>query len=286
LNIEIPLYGGLGNQLFGYAFGLHSHVFGRHDVKFIVSPDSPWNASHNQNVCIDFEFEIDLPWRVGGTLGELKAGAMRFAARKSPNLLGRHLNFLDERSWQDNFLDFKNKGKINISGYFRTPAYLTALQEKGLMRNLKPRFTNEETESMLERSKETDSIFMHVRRGDYSRIGSSLHVSYFVGALEQIQSSRERKILVFSDSPDQAKSEFLEYSKSFDFEFVKFDLPSTQMAAVSMAALSQSKTLVMSNSTFSWWSASTGNTSKVVYYPQGWNSQIMSPEWIKVTSPL
>lgn len=169
---------------------------------------------------------------------------------------------------------------VFVRGYFQSRAYLEQVQGNGDLLWLHPRLLQDQAIPLLNHLEEADSFAVHIRRGDYlkSSISGALPAAYYVEALRKLGARRESSIFVFSDSPQTAKEELEELHSEFTFQFVPDDLDS----ANSLYALSKSSNLVMSNSTFSWWGAMTGNLGKRVCHPAGWNEHLMHSDWESV----
>jgi hypothetical protein len=93
-----------------------------------------------------------------------------------------------------------------------------------------------------------------------------------------------RNVYVFSDDIEHAQALFPDSNFNFVSE------PIDSIAAESMFLMSACSTLIIANSTFSWWGAALGNKEKEVYAPQKWFRCLEDPKdlipanWIRVKS--
>jgi hypothetical protein len=101
---------------------------------------------------------------------------------------------------------------------------------------------------LKERKSKRAKTVMHVRRGDYSNSTNPqglLPLLYYAGALKQLQSNLNEKIVVVSDDPEEAR-ELLDIAMpDFEFHFTYGDVVSDLITMVS------AKNLVCANSSLS-----------------------------------
>jgi hypothetical protein len=183
---------------------------------------------------------------------------------------------------------------VTVVGFFQTWKYYQALSDEGLTPNLS---VKNPSDWFLEKVKEIDRhgniLGLHVRRGDY--VGNldigTLAVSYYETALKELarRGVTWDAIWVFSDDALLAQSEF---SKLGDLaEQVHFINPPRESHSFeSLMLMSKCSSLVIANSTFSWWAATLGNPDKVTVCPSKWFVKMDDPQdlyprsWIRVPS--
>ena len=159
---------------------------------------------------------------------------------------------------------------IRDEGYFQRPEYLEAIQHKGLLTSVQPLAPSAWFKEMTSSVMGHETVGVHVRRGDFlTEAGpGALSAQYYASILADKRIRKNAKVLVFSDSIDQVQIEFSNYDLGVDVEFVR--PPKGASPVESLALLSMFSTLVISNSTFSWWAAKTGNLQKSVISPNVW----------------
>ena len=138
-----------------------------------------------------------------------------------------------------------------------------------------------------------DPVVIHARRGDYLTspdVWGVLSIDYYLKALTTLNNCNESRIFIFSDSINLVKEEFKILEKDFDVRFVQTSPELT--AAHVLKLMSFSSRQVISNSTFSWWSAFFSGSSDVVApskfykgipdhserYPSHW--KLCNPQWV------
>ena len=137
--------------------------------------------------------------------------------------------------------------------------------------------------SMIRRALDISAVPMeimgvHVRRGDYTRLGrfhTNLSEVYYETALSKVAFRYKLMPIIVSDDP------------GFCLKAFAGGLISTGSEIGDLCTLAQCWSLVIANSSFSWWGAYLSNASTVIY-PKEWfgpelsdhdTSQLVLPEW-------
>lgn len=280
--VSIPLLGGLGNQLFGATFGLYLHV--RYEVRteYRYPPHGLGNLSHGDIAIEDFqsfdrsvanlllENRLDALLRRGGhVLFENKGWSFPFIPRfySEPKLISK----LEDPSVKE--------GRLMVAGYFQDRKYLDYLQDRQLLHLLLPRRLSRKAAQVASDVSKPDTYAVHIRRGDYllKSVAGALSLDYYISALTEMGAGPESTVYVFTDSLEHVREEFSRQEPGFR---IVLDCSVGLSPAESLYALSRSRAMVASKSTFSWWAASTGNLGKRVVFPSGWNTHLVSEKWI------
>ena len=227
----IKLCGGLGNQLFQYAFGRVQKENGI-DVEY----DRMWYDSRNAKNPPRFysldKFYIDV----------------KLSPRRNNKKIIREDGFNPDLLYMDGF---------NFNGYWQYPAYydniLPILQNELWIK--KEYYTAEFLEWRQEIILNNNSVAIHVRRGDYLLLDDFpvLLLDYYQNALKKLGGD----VYMFSDDMRWCEEHFTEVKfihldEHFDFELMKL-----------------CRHNVISRSSFSWWAAYlNANPSKVVIAPK------------------
>ena len=142
-----------------------------------------------------------------------------------------------------------------------------------------------ETGRWADKIKKCESVSLHIRRGDYVKIGLTLELDYYYEAIRYIKSIMDKKtkieIFVFSDDLEWVKRN-LKIDETVNYvnihESVCCDIDE-------MMLMSMCKHNITANSTFSWWGAWLNrNPSKIVVAPlkEFNNPGIIPKEWIRI----
>jgi hypothetical protein len=168
---------------------------------------------------------------------------------------------------------------ISLVGYFQTYKYLADIPSNPkieiALRNPSEWFyaTNSEI------SQAGSTVGIHLRRGDYEANKSTLGMladDYFIKVLSIIGlHEKVDKIYIFSDSLDSADL-LKQMISNFKCEVV---VPPASVSPVeSLLLLSRCTFKIISNSTFSWWSAYLSENPSTIFAPTPWYLNHVEPE--------
>lgn len=241
--IIIPLMGGLGNQLFQFAAGLHLRKFSSKHVKF-----SPSGLLIAKNTPRSFMLG-DLPKKSDLTLrGRFSIAILKIASLVFPTI------WVSERDLHDFPLSRVTKATKVLFGYFQRHDYVDSVSTE-LIRAM----SQSNTFRPLVSQTEKNDIAVHIRFGDYlsnsetKKFHGLSAMTYFVNAVNHLQSRHKfDRIVIYSDDLCKAHSDFTE-------AFGPSEIPVVAEESLSelddLAGMSASRGIVISNSTFSWWAA-------------------------------
>lgn len=245
----VALSGGIGNQMFQYAFA---------------------RALQTAKKC-EIEFDTDFYGKSRDRKLELTSfniGDYRFGSHPKYNRIRRLVQRIPFITWMfgcyKEYREFEVDPRVKnydyrfYTGYWQNTGYFSAISD-ALRSELKfmGKLTSQE-EAWLQRIKTDDIIAIHVRRGDYrSEKIMSKYVTqdeeYYRKAIDKaisIINNSEASLLFFSDDISWCRDRFSDYGSA-----VFVDGKITGSPLVEMLFMQNVKCLVMSNSTFSWWSA-------------------------------
>lgn len=295
--ITIELVGGLGNQLFGYFAGLYIAKNLGVRLRPYIRPSAKGEAKHASSIK-----SFVLPVKIYGPSSlnlRLERFARLFVARAKQKLgllrsdsESSQMVHRAESLGNDHNLKLIRPG-CYVQGYFQTAEYFQALKLEGADTTLvlrRPSAWFQKTQVELEHIK---PLVVHVRRGDYvqekNRPIGALSSRYFLEAIKSAQGHRDfgtKEIWVFSDDISQVMPEFEQSGIKVD-QWIQ--PPENVDPSESLVLMSKTDAIVVSNSTFSWWSAVLGSP-KVVVCPSEWFQSLPEPEglipsdWIRVDS--
>ena len=285
--ITVKLHGGLGNQMFQYAFSMN-YLHGERLVKYDVSSFEKFRY-HNGleleyvfpsiRLCKaarrDMFFYIESYWDVN---------------RKKQYKLKQNYYYVDETNGYEFELieDIETVENAYLAGYWQHAGYF-ARYEKELKREFCFRdIENTDFANLFLKDKilNNTSVSIHIRRGDY--LQSSTHrvlpVEYYTEAISYIRSVESNPLFfIFSDDPTFAGELF----QGENFIITGHNKNETSFR--DMQLMSFCKHNIIANSTFSWWASWLNNRSdKIVICPEKWFthdidiSGLLLSDWIKV----
>lgn len=155
---------------------------------------------------------------------------------------------------------------IVLHGYFQHPAY-----------NMNRDLWSQRIRRWYPMDHPEHTVAVHVRRGDYVDLGVNLETSYYIRAMEYMNSVYpEATYLMFSDDPAWCRTVFPDVKvaeRKQDYQ--------------DLSSMAQCDGLIMSNSTFSWWAAAALPENKPVVAPREWKigkppSDFWLPHWVRI----
>lgn len=295
----VNMAGGLGNQMFQYAFAtmLQQH-FPNDKVMVDTQHYNTLFFKEFGSVNLHNGYEINLVFS-NATLPVATKDDLRKVTRYIPNyVLARVVrHFLPRLATEyveplsENFTRndaVLQQGDCYYEGYWQSHSYYTGM--KPLLHQLftppRPNAYNSEMTALIEQS---DSIGLHVRRGDYKsapEFNGICTPAYYKKAIEKATNDgRKHTLFVFSNDIPWCRENIPEMAKGQDIVFVDGNKGSD--SCWDMFLMTHCRQLVIANSTFSWWGAFLNQRAEHIYAPATWlwrkcDIDILAPEWERV----
>ncbi len=295
----VRLMGGLGNQMFQYAFGCRLEAESRQPVQF----DTTSGFRHDHfgrrfslgafkgqifqvdNTTIPFGVSWPSPWH---RLAKLAWGALPGSLQKV-TYERRPFNFDPEVLLRPTSAKY-------YFGYWQNPDYFLSLRQELLQDFSIRQPVSHAIGALMNEMQRQRSISVHVRlyrdRGADGKLIPSARVyhgacpvEYYGEAVKRISPRNGSICYVFSDDPQVAKNEL---RLPFPCRYVADLVECSDAEQMMLMAACQHH--VISNSTFGWWGAWLGqNPEKIVVAPKQWipearavDVQICPKEWIRI----
>jgi hypothetical protein len=206
------------------------------------------------------------------------------------NKLARHSSFYrktrnkltgqytaNEIGFEEDFWNLEKSGRIK--GYFQTYKYADEVSEE-IKKLLVLRNTTNWFKSMITDIEEKNPIAVHIRRGDYLNLENEfgiLDVSFYAGIVKRnfCGETLSRPIWIFTDSPDLIQTEIISTTLE---KSTLIRPPHDSPPNESLLLMSRCSTIIMSNSTFSWWAAYLSDFNTQVFAPSKWFKGRKDPE--------
>ena len=264
--IIVSINGGLGNQLFQYAFGKHLEHLHNEEVLFDLSAfDDPKHrplALGHFNTTIKKANQNKLPFSKRKKFKNLKFG------KSYLNRFFYPCQIIEQDQFDFNPLYLSNIQNAYYWGYWQSEQYFVGVKDN-IRRELvfKEDFSPSD-EHFRNKIAQNNSVSLHVRRGDY--VGHSTHptceLSYYQNAIETIASTTNNPcFFIFSDDISWCK-EHLSITHSHSFISTGEDWRDLRL----MTLCNHN---IIANSSFSWWGAYLGTyEKKIVISPKRWFS--------------
>ncbi len=250
--IVVKIIGGLGNQLFQYAVARHLSIIHGAELRLDVSSYEKYKL-HSYGLD---KFNIKQNYSTNDDL-------IRLTPFKE-----RYFHF------DPNFKKIKNN--TYLTGYWQSEHYFREIKstiKTDLMIN---REMSSNDKVISQEIFSTNSVAIHIRRGDYipgtyeDQVSNCLGLSYYKSAIDEINKRITNPVFfVFSDDGGWVR------------ENLKLDLPTffvdhntAETNYQDLRLMSLCKHNIIANSSFSWWAAWLNeNPEKEVYAPQEWFSK-------------
>jgi hypothetical protein len=275
----IKLFGGLGNQIFQYAFGRQLAL--KNNVPLYLDTFSGFqNDFYKRSYSLSI-FDIKAQIASSKTVERILKIQSPLGRKQQlfvwldTHILGFNPLFINEKHYHFDAEVLQTKSFFAyVSGYWQSEKYfqdiaLTIRQDLTFLKKI-----SSENQSLLDSILSTNSVCLHLRRlhgiagGQTNAEGVKFHgaseMTYYDKALEIIaQKEHDLHFFVFADDPIWAK------------ENIKLPYPTTFVSGNAdyedLQLMSQCKHHIIANSSFSWWSAWLNpNPYKVVIAPDDW----------------
>lgn len=161
---------------------------------------------------------------------------------------------------------------VYMVGYWQSERYF-GWNRARLLQDLRPLDAVGDPAALKSRIAATDSVALHIRRGDYLSNASAAAIhgvcdhAYYVAAIAHL--ARQRKdmhLFVFSDDPQWVQQNF-----NFDAPVVLVNAAMGSTTQFDFEMMRHCRHHIISNSTYSWWAAwLAGHDSQIVVAPRHW----------------
>lgn len=291
----VILNGGLGNQMFQYAFSL---MLAEKFKVEIVFDFSYFEDVKSFDYVTTREFELNV-----FNLCCKEATSQDLAKVRRPEFKSKFKNTLAKnfpKQFKVNYVREKNNSILDknfftspdyyyYEGYFQNEKYFKHLRNE-LINNFSLKIPiDEKNQFMSDKIRETNSVSIHIRRGDYVSLDSAnkIHglcpMEYYKKAIENIaRNVNDPHFFLFSDDID-----WVIENLKIEYPFTIVDFNPGQ-GWFDMNLMKQCKHNIIANSSFSWWAAWLNeNPEKIVIAPKDWTVKkqkcdIIPSDWLKL----
>lgn len=286
----VRIIGGLGNQMFQFAFylalkkkfpneviklDLHGFQgYGLHNGFELASifPVDYQLASLYEILKIAYPYPNFLSWRIGKHL-----------------LPKRKTMCCEPKSMSYDTSVFEYAGKRYFEGYWQNENYIKDCRIEILRAFTFPKLTDNRNLQTLERLLADRCVSIHVRRGDYlidPLFQGTCTIEYYKQAISYIQEKNNPVIYcIFSDDINWCRENITPLIGEHKIIYVDWNIGKESYRDMQLMAMCRYN--IIANSSFSWWGAWLNEHSdKIVVAPQKWanieglNSPVCN-EWIR-----
>lgn len=291
----VEIIGGLGNQMFQYALALSlKKAFPAEQIKLDISQYTTYHLHNGFELKNIFNIKTDYASRQ-----EIHALKFVFPNYKFSRLYRRLPSYFQKRTtcieaqnmrWDPTVLT--EPRDRYFSGYWQNYNYFSSVKEDICKAYSFPEFEdNRSRETAAEMRRNPLSVGIHVRRGDYVKDPLFRNIcteKYFINALSRLPGGVSgRRFYIFSNDRAWCEKELLPLLPPESAVFV--DWNRGKQSFRDMQLMTHCNSLILSNSTFSWWGAYLNvNKNPFIIAPEKWLNiklavSLLLPEWKPVS---
>ncbi len=278
--IIVELIGGLGNQLFEYAYARKISHIKKVPLKFDMSFFDNWPEDVYRLRYFNIKENFATTDETQLLKGRPKTS---FTAKVYKKISGKTLydkkSHIKEPPFTCNDNISKMSDDVYLEGWWGNERYF-----KDIESIIRREFTlrkelDNDNEELLEKIILNNSVSVHIRRGDYlfNPYFADLTLDYYFKAINFMSSKvRNPYLFIFSDDVSWAKKNLnkLEMSKIF------VDINGNKTDYKDLVLMSKCKHNIIANSTFSWWGAwLNNNPKKIIIAPSRWFNNIKAQKF-------
>lgn len=291
--ITVKLQGGLGNQMFQYAFARSLSI--KTGIPFQIDNTE---LEQGKDFVKERRYALSV-FNVDAKIIDLKTHKYFTQEKRSPIItkLKRRLGIfvpkvVSQASDLSTFdpLPFINED-VYFDGFYQEEEHF--IENANVIKNefkLKVKLSDE-AQSIITNMQSCESVIVQVRRGDYAtNVKTQRHFGlagkeYFDAGLDYIKSKTNKELVLFVVSDD---IEWCKTNLNFPFKMNFVSRPEIKDYE-EVIIMTNAKHLIISNSTFGWWGAWLNtNVNKIVVAPKEWfknpalKAKVVPEQWIKI----
>ncbi len=294
----VKLLGGLGNQMFQYAFGRSLALRTGKAIKFDTH-DLLDRSPTLKYTFREYELDVFIARPVLATPADTRlfgppvGGLVNRIAHKVTRRLLSPQRFNEKQSFGYDEAVFQCGNNTYFDGYWQNEAYFKPYEKQIRQElTLKKPLSGLNLELATQIAQAPHAVSLHVRRGDYvsNAQANAFHgvcsPAYYEQAVAMLQSRLGQiSLFIFSDEP-----EWVQANMQFKATTVYISHNTGKDSAEDLRLMSLCKHNIIANSSFSWWGAwLNANTAKIVVAPRSWYQNMHSytigllpSEWISL----
>lgn len=287
----IKISGGLGNQLFQYSFFLAiSDKFPKQICKLDISSYRLYEP-HN-----GFELKSIFPNLHLPIISNFEQFLLKNYIKFIQKLNITPFQKINEKRLIFNTKYLENDSPTIFEGFWQSPKYFRDIERNIHDAFIFPLLSSKKNNSIQKKILATESVSIHVRRGDYvkttsmlAKAGSVCGLIYYQNAINQIKAVTDNPhFFIFSDDPYWCKKNLLLRNSTI------IDWNKNENAYKDMQLMMHCQHNIIANSSFSWWGAYLNkNPNKLVLAPSNWFNtgavdynldDILPSNWIRINT--
>lgn len=252
----VKILGGLGNQMFQYAF--LTALQQQHADERVVA-DRHAFVGYRRTFQLDSAFGIVIPTASLRDVARMaypypsfqwwRWGSRLLPHRKTMCVEPRNFSFVSDA--------LARTGNTYYDGYWQNENYFRQCRQTLIEQFCFPNFTDKRNQQLAHLLSQTEAASLHVRRTDY--IGDALFhnisdTNYYEQALQLLkQQTNTQTLCIFSDDSDWCSHHFAHLSNHYKVVIVDWNRDNKSVQDMHLMTLCRHH--IIANSSFSWWGA-------------------------------
>lgn len=268
------IFGGLGNQMFQYAFGL-SLSLDKNTCLLLDISDTKQHNGFELESAFNIQANIATQSDMRKVLGIRSNKWLMRRIRRRPWLIGNRYISESQFHYDDSAL---NMGENSyLEGYWQSEKYFLPHRHEVLNSFTFNESVSSENRAIIKQIKESPiSVSVHIRRGDYISNAKTnmkhgvMDVNYYRSAINRLNIRNDRALFIlFSDDINWVKQNLTDMLG--DQRYLIVDHNTDDQSYNDMRLMSLCRHNIIANSSFSWWGAYLNqNPDKKVVAPLRW----------------
>lgn len=276
--IIVKLYGGIGNQMFQYAFARHLTIKHKTTLKFDISLLNNNTLLENQtprNVELNnFNIDVQIATVTDITKYKLTKATKIWHLIKLCFYNNAKNLYVKEPHFHFYSKALKCSKNSYLDGYWQSEKYFSDSRAQLLTDFTTQNPLSQKSIELLKQINNSNSISIHVRRGDYISIQSNQNyyhtctADYYQNAINLVCEKLENPTLFIFSNNEEIWFKQNVVTK-YNCVFVSHNLKNDSFQ--DLILMSKCKHNIIANSSFSWWGAWLNtNSNKIVVAPKKW----------------
>lgn len=283
----IRFKGGLGNQMFQYAFMRMLENKGYKVGASIGYYEEISNIRNFDLIDVFPEIVIDIDKTYDVRFIEKYNAAKQMQKKGIADAMEKVGIIIEDKMYEGCYQADAIRGGENFYvGYWQSYKYFESLQNQISRELLFPENIIDEIKNIIPLGK--DSVVVHIRRGDYLNVqemyGNICTEEYYKGAIKYMREMLgSPRFIYVSDEIDWVEDQ----EWAIDGIYVKEKMFNGYKYWYDMAIMSLGENCIIANSSFSWWGAWLNRNNGIVIAPRKWNNllryeDICPKQWIRM----
>ena len=297
----VKLMGGLGNQMFQYAFGKQLEKKHKCEVlydlswfelikrKWLENPEEFADTISVRNYALDIFPNLKTKFASEKEIKKVcfpRFNKIRrlFGIKPKSGIVLEKNAFIYEPEL------LEKRGSCYFEGYFQNEKYFLDMKDELIktfeLPELKPE--DEYNKNLLQKIQSCENpVFIHVRRADYVKLDWVISQNYYKNAVKYIKERVENpKFFVFGVGDiDYIKTKF---DIGEEFEIIGDNNKTNENFYEDLRLMMACKHAIIANSSYSWWAAWLSSQNKgIIIAPSPWidgQSEVICEDWVKIKS--